>query len=339
MTITDAEFSRIQRNLAVLMKNSVALSSKFYDLFVTTTPMDVELRVWTSENEFQSIFIPNRAKGNIPVRVGEGDPNNAEDAGFGTLFVDENNQTVYIKLTDEGVTSGWSKVITAKDLAAHETNSLAHQGFLAAVNGDEHQYFQVADLDPEDEHNGSYAVNKNSFDALVGGLSNLETGDKSNIVAAINEALELDTYDIGCVATGQIVDVVTNAASYLTQKATTSGAAIQLNTGAGMTLITAKNKKIELRKNLTVNVESLNTNNGRCSIYVDCSDPENLSLVALPGSYTVSTYKPSFIVEGDTWFNVGISPHAVMVAEVTSGKLNLVEKDYVFVGTVEVDYE
>lgn len=339
MTITDTEFSRIQRNLAMLMKNSTALSSKFYDLFVTTTPMDVELRVWTSDNEFQTMVIPNRAKGNIPVRLGKGDPNNVVDASYGTLYIDEDTQTVFIKLTEGGIDSGWNKVITSKDLSAHETNSLAHQGFLAGVHGDEHEYFQVADLNPEDEDNGSYAINKNSFDYMIGGLNNLETGDKSNIVAAINEVVDLDTFDVGCVAAGQLVDTVTNSASYLTEKITTSGAAIQLNTGAGISIVTTKNKKIELKKNLIVNVESLKTANGKCSIYIDCTNQDDLKLVALPGEYIVDTYKPSFIVEGDAWFNVGVTPHALYVAEVSNSQLSLVEKDYVFVGTVEVDYE
>ena len=82
-TTDDINYNIIQRQLAILMTNSVAFSSKLYDMFVTSTPMDIEFNVWTSTNKFETITVPNRAKGNIPASYGEGSPLFERQTDFG----------------------------------------------------------------------------------------------------------------------------------------------------------------------------------------------------------------------------------------------------------------
>ena len=47
MTISNTEIDKMQRELAILMTNSVELQNKMYDIFVNKEPCEVELRVWT----------------------------------------------------------------------------------------------------------------------------------------------------------------------------------------------------------------------------------------------------------------------------------------------------
>ena len=51
----ELDYKIIERQLAILMTNSVAFSSKLYDMFVSSTPMDIEFNVWTAVDEYETI--------------------------------------------------------------------------------------------------------------------------------------------------------------------------------------------------------------------------------------------------------------------------------------------
>lgn len=222
--ISDLDLDIIQKQLAVLETNSVQFTSKMYDLFVSTTPMDVELNVWVYDKEGQSdklvmdtIKLPNRAKGNIPAKYGEGSPVGTVEASLGTLYVDtsdDGNGAVYIKKTVDG-TDGWSQIMTQVELEAHENNQAAHLLYLARKNGSDSEYFNVKDVNEDDfdadpEIFGSYAINMRSLDGLLGGTKNLDTNTHENIVSAINEVVLANNYDAGCAVWSNAKDATTN---------------------------------------------------------------------------------------------------------------------------------
>jgi hypothetical protein len=220
--LNEIDLDIIQKQLAVLETNSVAFTSKMYDLFVSTTPMDVELNVWVYDKEGNSsqlvmdtIKLPNRAKGNIPSKYGEGNPSTGGvEASLGTIYVDTTTNTIYIKKTNGG-SDGWSRLITEQEMKDHNDSDAAHDGHLAKVEGDKTRHFKVADVS-EDELNefpeifGDYAVNMRSLDNLLGGTKNLQTLDQTNIVNSINELVESNAYDAGCVVWSNAKDELTN---------------------------------------------------------------------------------------------------------------------------------
>lgn len=192
MATGELDIDKIQRELAILMTNSVELQSKMYDIFVSSTPMDVEVRVWTGENTFETIMVPNRAKGNIPAQFGGETPEGTIEASYGTIYFNENNGKLYIKTTLTG-TDGWQELVTQTALDYHnELDANAHENTLAKVNGDESIEFNVADIDINSNlaSEESLAVNKKSLFKLLGGLENLNTEDKTSVVNALNEAME-----------------------------------------------------------------------------------------------------------------------------------------------------
>lgn len=339
------DYDKIQRNLAVLMKNSVALSGKFYDLFVNTTPMDVELRVWTDEFTFESIVIPNLAKGSTPARRGEGNPEGEEYASYGALYLDDLTGSMYIKTTSNESASGWRKLVTSKELKAHDESSLSHLGYLAQINGSEDEIFRTKDLDPEETDNGFYAVNKNSLYVLLGGLENLETENNTDIVSSINEVHENAHCELGCVVRGNVKDSLTGAAAILTRKATNKGMTLQLTVGTGIRALMANGEQLTVEENVLLTNASgeiilvndlVGTSSNRFCVYLDCTDRTKLRLVALNGNYYVDTLRPAFLGAGDVWMNVGAAPYSILVAEEKNNMLNLVERDYIYIGTVEV---
>ena len=95
----EIDYKIIERQLAILMTNSVAFSSKLYDMFVSSTPMDIEFNVWTSVDEYETITVPNRAKGNIPASYGKGSPEGQVEASYGSIYLDQEDGSVYIKTT------------------------------------------------------------------------------------------------------------------------------------------------------------------------------------------------------------------------------------------------
>ena len=84
----ELDYKIIEKQLAILMTNSVAYASKLYDMFVSSTPMNIEFNVWTGVDTFETITVPNRAKGNIPASYGEGSPEGIISSSYGSIYLD-----------------------------------------------------------------------------------------------------------------------------------------------------------------------------------------------------------------------------------------------------------
>lgn len=307
MAENQIDYDKVQRQLGILMTNSVSFMGNLYNLFVSTKPMDIEVRVWTSENTFETLMIPNRAKGNIPSQYGEGNPNGNVEANYGTTYIDQITGSVYIKTTLEG-SEGWSKLITANELIAHDLDSSAHDGVLAKINGSADQTFECADpvLDTD-------AVNKGSLFALLGGLENLKVllntpAEERTIVEAINEVAELISDDRACAVSGAL-NVVTNRTALMYQEADDVNNQYLVIT-APFTCISADGRKKYYTDDIRFNLETLifDTYN----IFIDIDTDE---LKMYRGEYYKSPYLPPFMSTNDTWLNLGKTPYKVEVVQ------------------------
>lgn len=345
----DENYKIIEKQLAILMTNSVAFASKLYDMFVSTVPMDIEFNIWTGVDTFETITIPNRAKGNIPANFGTGTPEGNVDASYGAIYIDQEDNSVYIKVTIDG-TDGWKKIITDSDLLAHDRSKLAHDGILAKIdgayaNGVPHTFI-VADAIEGVPHETSelnedyYAVNKGSLFKLLGGLENLNTEDKTNIVSAINEVLDANQYDSGCAISGN-VNIFTNESALMSIITDELGEST-LVLSAPFVVNSPSGRKYTFNENIEVNLINAGVKAGNTySIFLDVSldDFGNRGrIIVLPGKYYKQARKPYVFSLNDCWLDTGCVPYKLLQVELDDfGNLTEVEKDYVYLGTLTQD--
>lgn len=324
MPNTDIDYDIVQRQLGILMTNSVAFMSNLYDLFVSTTPMDITVRVWTSENTFETLVIPNRAKGNIPSQYGEGSPEGEVDGNYGSMYIDQSTGSVYIKLTLDGP-DGWAKLITAADLIAHNMDQSAHNGVLAQVDGDPDQTFEAADPVLETD-----VVNKRSLDTLLGGLENLDVllnteADKRNVVDAINETVEMIAYDKACAVNGP-KNALTNKAALMYIEIDENNNN-RLVVSSPLVCVSAEGKKKTYSTDVTFNLETLIY--GTYSIFMDLTNDE---VVMIEGDYIMSSTTPNFMAPGDSWLDLGSAPYTIKTLQDDFSFVN--HDDYAYLGQI-----
>ncbi len=345
----ELDYKLIERQLAILMTNSVAFSSKLYDLFVSATPMDIEFNVWTGVDTFETITVPNRAKGNIPASYGEGSPEGNLEASYGAIYLDQKDGSIYIKTTIDG-SDGWLKIITEVDLTEHDRSKLAHDGILAKIDG---AYanglpstFIVADAidgvvhETTDLGEDYYAVNKGSLFKLLGGLENLRTEDKSNIVNAINETSEAIHFDVSCAVSGN-KNLFSNNTALISIVTDEFGEnALVLN--APFVATSPKGIKHTFTNSIQLNMVDVGIKTGNIySIYLDL-DPDSFGnigkLVVLQGLYRRQARRPYILAEGDGWLDTSSAPYRFVVIEKDEyGNLVEVEKNYAYLGELEQD--
>lgn len=325
-----AEFDhdKLQRQLGILMTNSTSFMSKLYDLFVSSVPMDIEIKVWTGDEDnlkFETITIPNRAKGSIPALYGKGSPEGVVEASYGTLYIDEDYQSVYIKTTIQD-TVGWVQVITSEDMDAHNLDASAHDGVLAYVHGDIANYFEVADLEDDCDYDGNYAVNKNSLFKLLGGLPNLLTEDKTDIVSAINETVLTNNFDTGCVVSGASIKV-DNYPDFMTCNDATKSLILV----APFVLTSAKGVKKTIKTKIVYDLVANNLSYGTYHVFYDLDTDE---LVFKTGDYYMSSNRPYYMGLNDVWFNTGYAPYSmnVLSCDTVLKKVEMVEVNYAYLG-------
>ena len=348
MATGELDIDKIQRQLAILMTNSVEFQSKMYDIFVSSTPMDVEVRVWTGENTFETMKVPNRAKGNIPAQFGGENPEGIIEASYGTVYFNETDGKLYIKTTISGA-DGWQEIITSAALEYHDKDDPnAHQNTLAKVHGDENIEFKVADITPQSSD--YLAVNKGSLYELLGGLDGLKTEDKSSIVNAINEFIDINDADYPTVITvdpATAIDSTSNKSRLLMLEETTGGD-YRVVIKEPFIVIDCNGSKHTCPRNMMIYTNTFETTikanreSNKYSIYVsfepgDVDTEGNPKLIALPGEYYVSVHKPYLMQESDVWLDLGNTPYRVRMnrRNATSHQLELVERNYVFLGTAE----
>jgi len=344
----DIDYKIIERQLAILMTNSVAFSSKLYDLFVSSTPMDIEFNVWTSVDSFETITVPNRAKGNIPASYGIGSPEGEIEASYGSIYLDQSDGSIYIKTTLDG-SDGWLKLITQTDMEGHDRSTTAHDGVLAKIDGAYAnglpRQFIVADAidgvphESDDLHDGTYyAINKGSLFKLLGGLENLRTEDKTDVVSAINEVSESSNYDAGCAVNG-VKNTFSNNAAFISV-IDDEQAEHSLVLSAPFVVTSPAGKKYTFTENMTISLSATGMRDDQInSIYLDL-DPDELGhigkVVIRPGLFHKQARRPYILSEGDGWLDTSSVPYRFVSIEMNEfDKLVEVERNYVFLGEIE----
>lgn len=352
MANNEIDYKIIEKQLAILMTNSVAYASKLYDLFVSSTPMDIEFNVWTSVDTFETIKVPNRAKGNVPASYGSGSPEGNVEANYGAIYLDETDGSLYIKTTMYG-NDGWLKLITESELSAHDNSSTAHDGVLAKIDGAYSNgvpsTFIVADAIEGVSHptteldDDYYAINKGSLFKLLGGLENLETEDNSTIVNSINETFKSTKYDSGCVVNAAKNSITNNPSFMYLAKDETGEWSIKLE--APFVITNAAGKNYTFTENIQANIINSIKETGlvvgeRYSIYLDLEPIlGNIGRVLLlKGKYYKNARKPYVLALYDGWLDTSSSPYRFISIEKDEfNKLVEVEHNYVYLGELQYD--
>ena len=341
MTISNTEIDKMQRELAILMTNSVELQNKMYDIFVNKEPCEVELRVWTDAG-FETIKVKNLAASRIPVESGEGSPFGVVGTTKGTIYVDTASEQIYINTgrnaDDEGIsTTGWVKLITQDDIDEHNASDSAHLGVLALIHGDSSNHFRVADTDvTSDAH---YAVNVGSLNVILGHPENLDTTSKS-IVEAINEVDLLAEKECAVVVDSNLNRVRDTQKPKIFHVVATNDSAgsFSLVIDSGLTTLTAIKAngekytcesayEIPTRKNLT---------GERILVFLkDLDEVIPTFECVINGNYFIGETRPYIMKEGDVWLDTGCRPYKMYQEVLVEGLLVEQEVDYIYLGTVE----
>lgn len=142
--ISNIEADIILENLVELLTNTVNMTSKFYDIFLNPTPMDVELEQYNDENDLITVTIPNRAKDRVLTKFGEGSPEGVVVAVMGTMYIDIVNSEVYIKVSGDDE-YGWIPVSSEENIIPIIRKYLIDNGYVTVDYLVEHGYVTVYD--------------------------------------------------------------------------------------------------------------------------------------------------------------------------------------------------
>lgn len=341
----EIDYKIIERQLAILMTNSVAFSSKLYDMFVSTTPMDIEFNIWTATDSFETITVPNRAKGNIPASYGNGDPNGVIDASYGTMYLNRDDGSMYIKTSLEG-NNGWLKIITQNELSNHNRSEFAHEGKLAkmdgAYEGNTPSTFVVADVIDGVPHEEGvhikvdpsyYAVNQGSLFKLLGGVDNITykhrpdpENDGLTIVGAINDVAGMVSYDTGCVVRGGKNTLTNSSAFMYIEEAGDDGYKITLNASGNanhVRVMSPRGKMYDITSDIVgyTNQYTSIIPGVSYSIYLDLDE---MTIVTSAGKYYKQPIRPYVLKQYDCWLDTNSQPgvlyNIVLDAVYTTGE-------------------
>lgn len=134
----------ILENLVEFLSNTLNMTSKFYDIFLNPTPMDVELEQYNEDNELVKVVIPNRAKDRILTKFGEGSPEGVVQAVMGTMYIDTDASEVYIKVSGDDE-YGWIPMSSEENIIPIIRKYLIDNGYVTVDYLIEHGYITVYD--------------------------------------------------------------------------------------------------------------------------------------------------------------------------------------------------
>mgnify|MGYP003295422118 CR=1 FL=1 len=103
--------------LSILFTNLNNQNKMYYDMFINTTPMDIELERYDENGELNTITLPNRAKDRLWILTGKGSPIGKVAARIGSLYLDTESQSLFFKYggTDESSVE-WERVWSTGNL-------------------------------------------------------------------------------------------------------------------------------------------------------------------------------------------------------------------------------
>lgn len=97
--------------LQMLFTNMNNLDKLYYDMFINTTPLTLNLERYNEDGVLETYSLPNRAKDRSNIVQGRGEPERSQIAGIGTIYLDILTSNIWIKTNDEGAT-GWVMLYT-----------------------------------------------------------------------------------------------------------------------------------------------------------------------------------------------------------------------------------
>lgn len=112
MAINVTSFEQIAPILSQLATNYSNIFFDYFNMFYNDTPMEITIEYYDTDNNIQSITVPNRAMDREFILNGHGDPNGNVVAGKGAIYQDLDDGLLYIKQTDISESTGWNKLVT-----------------------------------------------------------------------------------------------------------------------------------------------------------------------------------------------------------------------------------
>jgi hypothetical protein len=123
--------------LSILFTNLNNQNEIYYDMFLNPVAMDLNLERYNENGELVTVTLPNVAKMRVSAYSGEGNPNGAQAAGMGALYIDTLTKEIYYKAFGTGK-DGWQLVwstanlIEGEDYVAPDGNGSKLQNLSAA---------------------------------------------------------------------------------------------------------------------------------------------------------------------------------------------------------------
>ena len=134
MALKVATYEQILTILSQLAENYSNFFDVYYEMFYSTVPSDVVLKVYDENGQQQTITLPNRAKDQAYMLNGEGSPNGVLTAHKGSIYQDLLNGTFYLNI--DGSVSGWTQIISKSELDKIIISGSVHpEGNITASKG------------------------------------------------------------------------------------------------------------------------------------------------------------------------------------------------------------
>lgn len=125
-------FEQLSTIMSHLLTNYTELIRVYWDMFYSTEPQTLTLKVYNEDGELVDIEIPNRAKDFNFIQNGEGSPEGAVSAAVGTTYQDTLNGKLYIKELGDGNT-GWKLIGSDESIIKGNSNP---EGLIVGAKGD-----------------------------------------------------------------------------------------------------------------------------------------------------------------------------------------------------------
>lgn len=110
LTQLETNSSDVMINLSQLLMNVTEITRLYFNMFVNTEPMDLSISQYDSEGSLKTYIVPNRAKDRL-VLMGTENPNGTLASFVGTLYMNTDTRTLYLKTTGASDTNGWKAII------------------------------------------------------------------------------------------------------------------------------------------------------------------------------------------------------------------------------------
>ena len=173
-------FEQLSVMMSHLLTNYTELARVYWDMFYSTTPTTLTLKIYNEDGELIDVEVPNRALDFNFVRNGEGSPEGNVSAPIGTTYQDTLNGKLYIKELGDGNT-GWKLIGSDEGIKKGDSNP---EGLITGTRGDLYEDRSSCSLyikTTETGNTGWILINANVENLADRDLSNLAPAGQSII--------------------------------------------------------------------------------------------------------------------------------------------------------------